>query len=229
MTIGAHSNKGRGGTTELRPRASDAKDVVDRDTDPRRVDDAGTDAAKELWVALLLQNIAPRVVRLGTAESSAAGPDDSGRRPSAGKMTFGPAIIDASSSEGPSGIGEGMEGAHTSAQIGQMRLEVDGGRLGTVYLTVQRQGTAVSVVVGVADPVQRALVELELGSLIQALRAAGLNVGSVRVLHPDAAGTALAQGKKGMTLQTPESASLAYRSNRTRQQPDVEEGLDVVG
>lgn len=200
-----------------------------QDGDPRRIDDTTTDVAKELWVALLLQNIAPRVVRLGTGESSAPSVDDSERRSGAGKLTFGPAIIDGYSGEGPSGIGEGTEGTHTSGQIGQMRLEVDGGRLGTVYLTVQRQGTAVSVVVGVADPIQRALVELELGSLIQALRAAGLNVGSVRVLHPDAAGTALAQGKKGMTLQNPESASLAYRSNRTRRQADVEEGLDVVG
>jgi hypothetical protein len=56
-----------------------------------------------------------------------------------------------------------------------------------------------------------------------------LNVGSVRVLHPDAAGTAFAQGKRGMTFQSAESASSAYRSHRSRQRTDAEEGLDVVG
>ncbi len=229
MTIGTHPHNRRGGPTEPLARASDVQDVVVDDGGSRRTDDAATDAAKALWVALLLQNIAPRVVSLGVVEGQMASADESGRRSGAGKLTFGPAIIDGSSDQGPSGIGEGAEGAHTSAQVGQMRLEVDGGRLGTVYLTVQRQGTEVSVVVGIADPIQRALVELELGSLTQALRAAGLNVGSVRVLHPDAAGTALALGKRSMTLQNAESASLAYRSNRSRQHSDVEEGLDVVG
>jgi hypothetical protein len=228
MTIGAHSNE-RGRAADRVERSIDAVQTAGNDADPKVMDDAeGTHAAKELWVALLLQNLQPHVVQLNTRETNTAAAE-SRTRSSDGKLTFSTAIIDGPAVDGALGVGAGAEGTHTSAAIGQLHLEIDGGRLGTVYLTVQRQGNAVSVVVGVADPVQRALVELELGSLTQALRAAGLNVGSVRVLHPDVAGTALAQGKRSMTLQTAESASLAYRNYRTRQHPDPEEGLDVVG
>lgn len=187
----------------------------------------GADLAKEWWVALL-QAITPRVVRLGTGEDACA---EGGvtRREGDGKLTFEVASLDAPEDVGASKAGDATEGSGASSPIGRMRLELDGGRLGTVYLTVERHGTAVSVVVGVADPIQRAIVELELGSLTQALRAAGLNVGSVRVLHPEAAGTAFAQGRRGMTFQSSESVSSAYRNNRTRQQPDADEGLDVVG
>lgn len=190
----------------------------------------GAEAAKELWAALLLQNIAARVVQLGGGAQAEPGAGDTGsKRAGDGKLTFGAASLDASDEPGGSWAAEAGDGSQAPDRIGQLHLELDGGRLGTVYLTVQRQGTAVSVVVGVADPIQRALVELELGSLTQALRAAGLNVGSVRVLHPEAAGTALAQGRRAMTFQSAESASSAYRSHRSRQHLDTEEGLDVVG
>jgi Flagellar hook-length control protein FliK len=223
MTIGAHTTKRSPGIEE---RASS-----EAQRDGARVGNAeGTDSAKEVWAALLLQNIASRVVQLGTGEQSEAAAGEGGaRRAGDGKLTFGAASLDGSGEPGTRWVGDASDGGSGTDSIGQMHLELDGGRLGTVYLTVQRQGTAVSVVVGVADPIQRALVELELGSLTQALRAAGLNVGSVRVLHPDAAGTALAQGRRGMTIQSAESASSAYRSYRSRQQADAEDGLDVVG
>src|SRR5690606_1503032 len=178
----------------------------------------------------LLQTITPRVVQLGVGEEERAGAEGGvTRRGSDGKLTFGVASLDAPEEVGAGAAVEGGDASKAPSPIGQMRLEVDGGRLGTVHVTVQRHGTAVSVVVGVADPIQRAIVELELGSLTQALRAAGLNVGSVRVLHPEAAGTAFAQGRRGMTFQSAESVSSAYRNNRTRPQPDADEGLDVVG
>lgn len=218
MSIGAHSEK-RSVSGGESPRGESTQ----------AAESEGNDAAKALWAALLLQNIAPRVVQLGMGEAAQAGTEGSaGRRGGDGKLTFAAASLDGSGELGAS-WGANTEESSNPAPIGQMHLELDGGRLGTVYLTVQRQGTAVSVVVGVADPIQRALVELELGSLTQALRSAGLNVGSVRVLHPEAAGTAFAHARRGVTFQSAESASSAYRSNRSRQQPDAEEGLDVVG
>lgn len=222
MTIGAH--KGRAAAFDER--------AVDARRDERKGvgsgDSANTDAAKEAWVALT-QNIAARVVQLGGNEQATPAASDAATRTGAGKLTFGAAQLDGSEAGGVAYIDDGIDNGSGADRIGQLRLEMDGGRLGTVYLTVQRQGTAVSVVVGVADPIQRALVELELGSLTQALRTAGLNVGSVRVLHPEAAGIAFAQARRGMTFQSTESASSAYRSHRVRQQTDAEEGLDVVG
>lgn len=222
MTIGAHTGRAAG----LDERAVEAR--REERKAGASVDAAGVDAAKEAWVALL-QNVAARVVQLGGGARAAEAASEHSTRTGAGKLTFEAAQLDGSEAQGAAGndaAGNAGEGADS---ISQMRLELDGGRLGTVYLTVQRQGTAVSVVVGVADPIQRALVELELGSLTQALRSAGLNVGSVRVLHPEAAGIAFAQARRGMTFQSTESASSAYRSHRVRQQTDAEEGLDVVG
>lgn len=219
MTIGAHTRR-----TAFDERAVDAR------RDERKGvggDTESSDAAKEAWVALT-QNIAARVVQLGGAEQDVPAPSDAART-GAGKLTFGAAQVDGSEADGVAYTDDGADNGSGADRIGQLHLEMDGGRLGTVHLTVQRQGTAVSVVVGVADPIQRALVELELGSLTHALRAAGLNVGSVRVLHPEAAGIAFAQARRGMTFQSTESASSAYRSHRVRQQTDAEEGLDVVG
>lgn len=187
----------------------------------------GVDAAKALWVALM-QTLAPRVASWGVGQTSSS-PTETQRHVGDRKLTFSAPLVDGSDDQGPLGLGTDAETTDIPERIGRMTLEVDGGRLGTVYLTVQRQGSAVSVVVGVADPVQRALVELELGSLVQALRASGLNVGSVRVMHPDAAGTALAQGKKSMISQSTESASQAYRTHRSRSEDELDEGLNVVG
>lgn len=187
----------------------------------------GIDAAKELWVALM-QTLAPRVASLGV-EQTPSSPTDTSRQVGDRRLTFSAPLIDGSDDQGRVGLGIDAETTDIPERIGRMTLEVDGGRLGTVYLTVQRQGSVVSVAVGVADQVQRALVELELGSLVQALRASGLNVGSVRVMHPDAAGTAFAQGKKSMSLQSAESASQAYRTRRSRSEDELDEGLNVVG
>ncbi len=72
-------------------------------------------------------------------------------------------------------------------------------------------------------------MELEIGSLTQALRSAGLNVGSVRVMHPEAVGIAFAQGGEEYLFKQRIQAVSAYRGSRSRPHTEDEEGLNLVG
>lgn len=188
-----------------------------------------TDVAKEIWTALLCANIRHQAYRLGLGEQPEA---SQAGRGSDGKLTFVAPEFDAldmAQGVDPGGDAEASVKQTTS----QISFQMEAGRLGTIALRVVREGTAVSVLVGVIDPIQRALVELELGSLTQALRNAGLNVGSVRVMHPEAVGTAFAQGTsahgKRAPLQTTDTAVSAYRVSRSRRLTEEDEGLNLVG
>jgi len=187
----------------------------------------GQEAARELWAALALATVKQQIYRLAAADSSNA--PHAPRPTGDGKLTFGCASVDGlpDTDVEADAVGGSLQGVRP--ERAQVTIELDGGRLGIVHLTLSRHGQAVSVLVGVRDPVQRALVELELPSLRQALTTAGLSVGSVQVIHPDKAGIALAQGRRVMNPQSTQSVSSAYRSLRSRQETDAEEGLDVVG
>jgi hypothetical protein len=186
-----------------------------------------TDAAKEIWTALLCANIRHQAYKLGFGEHAISSNDTAGRT-SDGKLTFSAPDFDAM--DVAQAVNEAPDGGGTSNKpLNHISFQMEAGRLGTIQLRVVRDGSAVSVLVGVIDPIQRALVELELGSLTQALRAAGLNVGSVKVMHPEAVGIAFAQARRGTPLQTTDTAVSAYRGSRSRQLTEDEEGLNLVG
>lgn len=207
--------------SSLKSHRDPAAEATTRDTE-------GQEAARELWAALALATVKQQIYRLASAEQSM--PSATAQQAEGdGKLTFACAPLDDPTTE-PAGR-EGVKGATggQKSEHSKVSMQIDGGRLGTVHLTVTRNGTAVSVLVGVADPVQRALVELELSSLRQALCSAGLSVGSLRVISPEAPGIPLAQGRRVMNPQPTQSASSAYRSFRGRQETDADESLDVVG
>jgi hypothetical protein len=186
-----------------------------------------SDIAKEIWTALLCANIRQQAYKLGLGEHEKAASGGAGRGGD-GKLTFSAPEFDAL--ENALAVNDTTEGAGSSGKTqNHINFQMEAGRLGTIQLSVSRHGTAVSVLVGVIDPIQRALVELEIGSLTQALRNAGLNVGSVRVMHPDSLGIAFAQGRRGIPLQTTDTAVSAYRGSRSRSHTDDEEGLNLVG
>lgn len=188
-----------------------------------------TDVAKEIWTALLCANIRHQAYKLGLGEQPEA---NQAGRASDGKLTFVAPEFDAL--DVTQAVDPSADAEHSvNKPLSNISFQMEAGRLGTIQLRVVREGTTVSVQVGVTDPIQRALVELELGSLTQALRNAGLNVGSVRVMHPEAVGTAFAhgtvgQGKRGL-LQTADTAASAYRVSRSKQLTEDDEGLNLVG
>jgi hypothetical protein len=193
------------------------------ETDKR---DDTTDVAKEIWTALLCANIRQQAYNLGCGEQSSA--PEAVQRGSDGKLTFHAPEFDASDFEQT--VDDAAPGTGSSPKTtNQITFQMEAGRLGTIHLRVVREGSAVSVLVGVIDPVQRALVELELGTLTQALRSAGLTVGSVRVVHPEQVGIPFAQGKRGTPLQATDTAVSAYRGSRSRPHTEDEEGLNLVG
>lgn len=209
--------------------SANSKSVFHPSTEPSDVEkrDETNDVAKEIWTALLCANIHQQAYKLGLGEQETA-PSEASGRGSDGKLTFNAPEFDTL--DVAQAVNETVEGAGSSSKAeNHISFEMEAGRLGTIQLRVVRQGAAVSVLVGVIDPIQRALVELEIGSLTQALRNAGLNVGSVRVMHPEAVGIAFAQGRRGVPLQTTDTAVSAYRGSRSRPHTEDEEGLNLVG
>jgi hypothetical protein len=123
--------------------------------------------------------------------------------------------------------GTGAAGSNPEAE--RLEFELDGGKLGRLALGLLRRNGAIEVVVGVEDPRQMALVDLERASLLATLKSAGLNIASVTVMSREAAGTAFAQRKRGMNATHQELASEAYRNRSVRQETDTDEGVDLVG
>lgn len=147
-------------------------------------------------------------------------------------MTLGSESIDTSSEvELGSGVKDLSAAASTrrDKSLERISISLDGGRLGEVKVTVGRENGAIQVEIGIEDLHQRALAGLEQGRLVAALRAAGLKVASVTVGSPEAAGTALAQGRRRIHGPLAEHTVSAYRGVRPRQDADSEEGVDLVG
>ena len=148
--------------------------VLEREAQP--LERAG-EAAAALWVALaqqLTQTQAPTAH--GETETT------SGWRPSAGDMT------PAGGALGPAG------GAPADPKTAErMVLRVDGGALGEIEVTLDRQDGALRVVIGMENQglVSSLLPDARL--LQSALEGAGVNVQSLNVVPASEVGTVLAQ------------------------------------
>ena len=139
-----------------------------------------SEAAAALWVALAQQltQSQPRALAFGQGETQTT----SAWRPSAGDLT------PVSSGLSPAA------GAPASATAPErMVLRVDGGALGEIEVTLDRQGGALSVVIGMENQhlVSSLLPDMRL--LESALQGAGVNVQSLNVVPASEVGTVLAQ------------------------------------
>ncbi len=112
--------------------------------------DETNDVAKEIWTALLCANIHQQAYKLGLGEQETA-PSEALGRGSDGKLTFNAPEFDTL--DVAQAVNETVEGAGSSSKAeNHISFEMEAGRLGTIQLRVVRQGTAVSVLVGVIDP-----------------------------------------------------------------------------
>lgn len=187
---------------------------------------AETDIFREAWAAALLTTLRQELLRCPEAAEPTAVAAPANATPGDGVLTDEGAPIDASAdADGAQAVAEGGEGEGDV----RLSLEVDGGRLGNVAVGLVRRQGAIEVVIGLADPRQMALVDLERASLVASLQAAGLNIASVSIQTRTGPGIPLAQPRRGMTGYIPEAATAAYRSRRVRQESDGDEGLNLVG
>ena len=135
--------------------------------------------AAALWVALAQQ--VTTVQALPLAESTEAAPPNAWHS-SAGDMT--PVKSAAPASSGPPTNASASE---------RMVLRVDGGALGELEVTLDRQGGALSVVIGMENQQLVSSVLPDASLLRSALEGAGITVQSLNVVPSSEVGTVLAQ------------------------------------
>lgn len=147
---------------------------------PERDDAArerGGEQAAALWVALAQQVTSAQTPRAGeSAEPPTAW------RPSAGVLTPAPGASGAAGAA-PAEPGE----------LERMTLRVDGGALGELEVTLDRQGGQLRVVIGLENQQLVGAVLPDASALRGALEAAGVSVQSLNVVAKAEVGTVLAQ------------------------------------
>jgi flagellar hook-length control protein FliK len=132
--------------------------------------------AAALWVALAQQVTSAQSLPLGEIEPTNAW------RPSAGVMT---------PPQGPTGPSEGTPAE--PSRVERMTLRVDGGALGELEVTLDRQDGQLRVVIGMENQHLVGSVLPDARVLRSALEAAGVNLQSLNVVPKSEVGTVLAQ------------------------------------
>lgn len=150
-----------------------ASRVVERDETSRERDG---EAAAQLWMALAQQ--VTRAQALPQAETETP----SGWHPSGGVLT--PGSTGAESAGGAPADPKAPE---------RLVLRVDGGALGELEVTLDRQDGALRVVIGMENQHLVSSVLPDARALQRALEGAGINVQSLNVVQASEVGTVLAQ------------------------------------
>jgi hypothetical protein len=171
--------------------------VLQREEAPH---DRDAEAAAALWVALAQQITSARALPLPSAEAPSAAP--SAWHPSAEDLTPGGVIAPT------------VGGAEAEASASErMVLRVDGGALGELEVTLDRQAGELRVVIGMENQHLVSSVLPDARALRTALEGVGITVQSLNVVAASEVGIVLAQrrgspsGTKAAAAQGSEQAS----------------------
>lgn len=165
--------------------------------DDSREERAAEEAAA-LWVALAQQ------VTNAQALPSAGTEPTSAWRPSAGDMTpaFGP------------GVATG--GAPVDAKAEErMVLRVDGGALGELEVTLDRQGSSLSIVIGMENQRLVGSVLPDAQALRSALQSVGIDLRALNIVPASEVGTVLAQRRVSQSGTKPSASPGAAQDPET--------------
>ncbi len=134
------------------------------------------EAAAALWVALAERVHAPNPLPVGEVEPPNAW------RPSAGDLTPHSGSVGAST------------GGESEAKAPErLTLRVDGGHLGELSVTLDREGDALRVVIGLQNERDIGEIVPDARALRSALESAGLSVHTLNIVQASQVGTVLAQ------------------------------------
>jgi flagellar hook-length control protein FliK len=181
---------------------------LERDEGPRARD--GEQAAA-LWVALAQQVTQVQTLPLGQSEPTNAW------RPSAGVLT---------PSEGATGPSDAAPAEPNAVE--RMTLRVDGGALGELEVTLDRQGGALRVVIGMENQHLVGSVLPDARTLRSALEAAGVNVQSLNVVPKSEVGTVLAQRRLSPSGQN-SAAEPGTEADPEKAQKRTHKRLTLIG
>lgn len=147
-----------------------------------RPNDRDGEAAAALWVALAQRAISTPPLPEGQIETPSAW------HPGAGDLTPGAAPSSA-----------GSDAASDPQAPERMVLHVDGGELGELSVTLERESGALRVVIGLENEGLVSSVLPDARALKSALEGAGLNVHALNVVPASEVGTVLAQRRLSPT------------------------------
>lgn len=176
--------------------------------------EAGEQAAA-LWVALAQQVSGAQ--QLPVFADPSVSPPPSAWRPSDGDMT--PATAPTPSS------GEATSEAKAPER---MTLRLDGGALGELEVTLERQEGGMRVVIGMENQAQIASVMPDARALQSALESAGIHVQSLNVVTQSEVGTVLAQRRLSPSGQKSD-ADTGPEQDREKAQKRTHKRLTLIG
>lgn len=193
---------------------SSATRQLEREEAPR---EHGSEEAAALWVALAQkvtssQGLSLPSAPLGQPETTSAW------HPSAGVLTPGSAAPSASG------------GAPVDAKAPErMVLRVDGGSLGELEVTLDRQDGALRVVIGMENQHLVGSVLPDTRALKSALENAGVNVQSLNVVPASEVGTVLAQRRTSQSEPKPSAEQSAAEPENEKAQKRNHKRLTLIG
>ena len=191
-------------------------------TEPKRAaDDTDTSA----WAYLLADAVVQRVPVPEALLAPPAPEGEPGAAHAAEGETPTASFAAGGSERGTAAAAEG------DAPIERVATEVEVSGLGKVAVSVTREPSGLSIVIGVADAHVKALIEAERAALVQALKLSGLSIARVEVWGNGAIGTALAQdprGNRSMSSRAANSKVRAYRTSQAEEPTDTAQNVDVT-
>lgn len=215
------------GGASLSSRGASAS-LTQQDELETRSHERGSDEAAALWVALAQKVSSSHSLAFpgqASAPAAAATPAALARtetpsawHPSAGDLTPGQAA------DGVSG------GAPADAQAPErLVLRVDGGSLGELEVTLERQDGAMRVVIGMENQHLVGSVLPDTQALKAALEHAGVNVQSLNVVPASEVGTVLAQRRLSPSGQKPGTEASAEQHENEKAQKRNHKRLTLIG
>jgi len=182
---------------------------LEREDEARHERDGEQAAA--LWVALAQQVTTAQPLPLAEVEPTNAW------RPSAGVLTP------------TEGTGVAREAAPSEpSRVDRMTLRVDGGALGELEVTLERQGGALQVVIGMENQQLVGSVLPDASALRSALEAAGINLQSLNVVTKAEVGTVLAQRRLSLSGRN-NAAEQSSESDPEKAQKRSTKRLTLIG
>jgi flagellar hook-length control protein FliK len=184
----------------------------------------GSEEAAALWVALAQKVTSSQSFGLtGEASAPAAAAAATGQtpnawHPSAGDLTPGREAV---------GVAGGAPADPQAPE--RMVLRVDGGALGEVEVTLERQDGALRVVIGMENQHLVGSVLPDTQALKSALEHAGVNVQSLNVVPASEVGTVLAQRRLSPSGQKPGTQQSAEPHENEKAQKRNHKRLTLIG
>jgi len=171
---------------------------------------ASTEGAA-LWVALAQKLTSTQSAQLGELEPPSAW------RPSAGDLT-------------PSGAAPAATGEASAEpqELGRLVVRVDGGSLGELEVTLDRQGDQLRVVIGMENQDLVREVLPDTSALRAALESAGVSVQSLNVVPASQVGTVLAQRRPNLSGSKPAADAAAEQENEPERKK-LNKRLTLIG